>query len=66
MTLKSLLDSLHPLQPKPKKDDPPPPPPEPPKRVRHGKGVYKEGDYVFDGEFHEDVIQVRPVEFRMW
>lgn len=41
---------------KPAKDEPPPPPPEPPKRVRHGRGVYREGDYMYDGEFFEDVI----------
>ncbi|KAJ9519241.1 hypothetical protein QJQ45_017901 [Haematococcus lacustris] len=40
-----------------KKDDPPPPPSEPPKRVRHGKGVYKEGDYVYEGDFFQDMIQ---------
>mmetsp|Transcript_30256 Transcript_30256/g.55268 ORF Transcript_30256/g.55268 Transcript_30256/m.55268 type:complete len:170 (-) Transcript_30256:1987-2496(-) len=39
------------------KDEAPPPPTEPPKRVRHGKGVYREGDYVFEGHFNEDVIQ---------
>jgi hypothetical protein len=41
---------------KPKKDDPPLPPTEPPKRVRHGKGTYTEGKFVYTGDFVEDTI----------
>lgn len=34
------------------KKEEPQEPTEPPRRVRHGRGVYKEGDYVYDGEFN--------------
>ena len=36
--------------------DPPPPPPEPAKRFRHGRGIYREGDYSYEGDFVDDEI----------
>jgi hypothetical protein len=41
---------------KPAKDEAPAPPSEPPKRVRHGRGKYTEGDYCYEGDFQEDMI----------
>lgn len=48
------VEATPPPKSKKKEETQPPPQPDPSSRVRHGKGVYQEGAYIYDGEWADD------------